>query len=80
MDATYDASAMEFTRQAVSFGTVNAVIESDGTLTASIANIPGGLITRVDVSGTVTTNRLTANYTVRFAAGATATGTLNLAK
>jgi hypothetical protein len=64
------------------FGDVSGTITPDGALHIVLTNIPGGLVSRVDISGTFTgANAISLQYTVAFVAGGSnAAGTVTLAR
>jgi hypothetical protein len=62
------------------FGDVSGTIAPDGTLTITLTNIPGGVISKVEIMGTFTGgNTISMSYTVDFVAGSgAASGTVKL--
>ena len=62
------------------FGGVSGTIAPDGTLTITLTNIPGGVISKVEIVGTFTGgNSISMSYTVDFVAGSgAASGTVKL--
>jgi hypothetical protein len=64
------------------FGDVSGTITPGGALHITLTNIPGGLISQVDISGTFTgANAISLKYTVAFVAGGSnAVGTVTLAR
>ncbi len=63
-----------------SFGDVSGTITPSGALHITLSNIPGGAISRVDITGTFTGgSTISMNYTVGFVdGGANAVGTVTL--
>jgi hypothetical protein len=63
-----------------SFGDVSGTITPGGTLHITLSNIPGGLISRVDITGAFTGgNAISMNYKVGFVGGGSnAVGTVTL--
>src|SRR5262249_45554524 len=51
------------------FGTVNLTVNADGSFSGSAPNIPNPNVSRMDFTGTGTTQQITINYTVTFAGG-----------
>ena len=76
LHGTYTDSVMTFPPTAAPIGTVSATLSSNGALTATITDIPGGLVSHVDITGTATATTVNANYTVHSVLGPTAVGTL----
>jgi hypothetical protein len=65
--------------QSPAFGNISGTITPDGALSITLTNIPGGLISKVDITGTFTGgNAISMSYSVTFAAGGTAAGTVKL--
>jgi hypothetical protein len=64
----------------VAFGTVSGTIKPDGSFTMTLTSIPGGSISKVEVTGTLAGgSTITMQYTVSFTASSqTATGTVAL--
>jgi hypothetical protein len=64
------------------FGSISGTVTPDGTLTITLAQIPGGVIKQVDVTGKFTGgDSISIDYSVTFAAGGSkATGTVELTK
>ncbi len=63
------------------FGTLAATVSPAGQISGSLTGVPGGSISRVDLTGTATPTVITINYTITFAGGGgTATGVLTLNK
>jgi hypothetical protein len=62
------------------FGDVAGTITPDGALSITLTNIPGGVISKVEITGTFTgNNTISMAYTVDFVAGGgAATGTVKL--
>jgi hypothetical protein len=61
------------------FGDVSGTINPDGALHITLTNIPGGVISKVDITGTFTGgNTISMDYKVTFAAGGNAAGTVKL--
>jgi len=61
------------------FGDVSGTITPDGALAITLTNIPGGVISKVEITGTfVGNNTISMTYTVSFVAGGTASGTVKL--
>lgn len=62
-------------------GDVSFSINSDGTLAATITNVPGGAIGRVEITGTVSATTIDLDYTITFTGGSPpAHGTATLTK
>jgi adhesin/invasin len=59
-------------------GSVTASIDMGGNITASGTNVPNASISRWDASGTVTSTQLRMTFTVSFADGSKAVGTIAL--
>ena len=62
------------------FGDVSGTIAPDGTLTITLTNIPGGVISKVEIMGTFTRgNTIFMSYTMDFVAGSgAASGTVKI--
>ena len=80
LSTTYALTGATFTKTSPVFGNISLSITPAGTLTGSATNVPGGSITRVDFTGTVTPTLITVNYTITFSSTATATGTATFTK
>jgi hypothetical protein len=68
--------------RSAAFGDVSGTITPSGALRVTLANIPGGVISRVDITGTFTgSNAISMSYTVAFAGGGSnAVGTVTLTR
>jgi hypothetical protein len=70
-----------FTQTSSVFGNLTVTIGSGGAITGSATNVPNPNISRMDFTGTATSQKITINYTVTFSAsagGGTAQGVLTL--
>lgn len=76
-------AAGSFTQAGTAFGDITINFPSPGNFTGSGVNVPNPNIARIDFNGTVTTTRISMNYTITFTAaagGGSATGTMVLNK
>jgi len=80
LSTTYTLTGATFTKTSPVFGNFSLAITPAGSLTGSATSVPGGSITRVDFTGTITPTLITVNYTITFNTSATATGTATFAK
>ncbi len=80
-NGTYDANGVTILNQPSSaFGNVSLSGNSSGSLTAISTNVPNPVFKRLDYTATVTAATINGNFTVTFATGATAVGTVNFTK
>jgi adhesin/invasin len=82
-NGAYTANGVTFSANVPPMGnmTVNGVAgASSVAVTASGVNVPNAAITRWDASGTLTPSALQLNFTVTFASGPPASGTISLVK
>lgn len=77
----YGATSANFSSAAVPvMGDITASIDVTGHIVASGINVPNAAITRWDASGTVTATTLNLSFTVTFASGPPAVGTISMTK
>jgi hypothetical protein len=77
----YGATSMSFSRQTVPvMGDIMMSIDTAGHLILSGVHIPNMAITRWDANGTITANTLNLNFTVTFAVGLPAAGSITMTK
>ena len=63
------------------FGNLTLMITPSGSVTGNATNVPNPNISRIDFTGTGTSQKITINYTITFTAaagGGMATGVLTL--
>ena len=80
LSTTYTLTGATFTKTSPVFGNISLTITPAGTLTGNATSVPGGTISRVDFTGTITPTLITVNYTITFTTTATATGTATFTK
>jgi len=74
------ATSLSFAAVGTSIGDVHVTIGSDGSLEATVTNLPDPSIASVAVTGTVSSKLIQGFYTITFTSGSTAVGTLTLSK
>lgn len=73
------AGGATFSGKSKTFGDVTATMK-DGKITMACANVPGGRVKSMDVTGTYSATAIDMSYTVALSDGSTAKGVVNLKK
>ena len=76
----YTTTGGGYTGTSAFFGKVTLSGTPTGMLTGTVTEIPGGTISKVDLTGMITPQTLTGTAVITFATGATANGTMTLTK
>lgn len=76
----YTATAFTLNTTSTTFGNVTLNVDGAGNIVGSGTQVPNAAISRWDCTGTITATQIRLNFTVTFAAGGTATGTIAVNK
>ncbi len=80
LQGTYDGRQAVARGQSVLFGDYDVTIAADGAITGLMTDVGAGVIPRLEYTGTLTADRLDADYTATMADGSTSEAILRMEK